>query len=217
MPNRQLSNPEIVRRLEPWFPVFRLVTDQTLRDVLEGMLVMGTPKKTERASDVHRCYRNNFRQVRDFAESMVTLVEEPDGQGLDYLIFNGDQPLGVRWGRFDGETVRRNRTGRTQQIQEQGVFEFAEEADVSTMQMVTMAHTIEDEYTEGGHSCMWIGKLILLRERMQVSEVITEVHMFNKPEQSDTTDHETPPAVVEARETEADQLQRMIRRIRRSA
>jgi hypothetical protein len=220
MSKSQPSNSELARRLEPWYPVFAAVGTAVQRDFLAAISILGLPRKTERANDMHRAWRTNLRQVCDYADPMITIVEEPDGQGLDYILFNDDNaPFAVRWGRFNGETVRRNRTDRNEQIQEQGVFNFAlsEPAGGSEMPIVTLAHTIEDEHTEGGRSCLWIGRLLLLRERFAESEVITEVHVYSKPEPENLNEFDTPAPVVEARQEEAMQLKRMIKRIRRSA
>jgi hypothetical protein len=198
------SNNDVVHLLEPWFPLFARVGAAAERDFLAGIPILGLPRKTERANDLHRAWRNNFRRVCDLADPLLVLREEPEGQGLDYLLcqMNPEMPIALRWGRFDGERIRRNRTERNNQIQEQGLLFGSMEPDSSDLPSITLAHTIEDEYTEAGRSCLWIGRLLLLRETAGESEVITEVHVYQRPDRSNEPENDVPAPIVSARHDE---------------
>lgn len=218
MSNRQLSNFDFTRLLEPWFPLLGRVHAAALRDHLAGIPLLGMPKKTERANDIHRAVRTNLRRVCDLAEPLMSLTEEPDGQGLDYLTCRMDQdrPFRIRWGHYKGGSIRRNRTERTRQQQEQGYFEFSDkqaEDEAEGTPWVTVGHTIEDDYVEIGAACWWIGRLVLLRERPMECEVITEVHCFEPPIREVDRASEVPPPLVEAREQETREWEQMIQGI----
>ncbi|MGA2582620.1 MAG: hypothetical protein ABSG31_05035 [Tepidisphaeraceae bacterium] len=218
MSESQPPNAELVHLLEPWFPLFSRVGAAAERDFIAAIPFLGLPRKTERANDLHRAWRNNFRRVCDLAEPSFLLREEPEGQGLDYLLcqMNMDLPFVMRWGRFDGETIRRNRTERSKQIQEQGRLFATMEPDAAELPTVTLAHTIEDEYTEAGQSCLWIGRLLLLRERPDESEVITEVCVYQKPNR-DPSVNDLPPPLVHARQNETEEWGQLIQQIKHSA
>jgi|SRR5665213_125886 len=214
---QQLSNAEIVHLTESWFPLFSKVMSASLRDHLAAVPILGIPRKTERACDIHRAARENFRRLCDFTDPLLKLVEEPEGSALDYLICNMsvDSPFAIRWGRYNGTTIRRNRTIRTNDVQEQGYLFGAPDAEIDTMPVVTLGHTIEDEYTEAGIPCWWIGRLYLLRERKRESEVITEVHVFSKPEQQVSPSSRSP--TVSARENEIEEWRKLANKIRKSS
>jgi hypothetical protein len=215
MSQSQPSNAELVHLLEPWFPLFSRVGAAAERDFLAAVPLLGIPRKTERANDMHRAWRSNLRRVCDLAEPSLVLREEPDGKGLDYLLcqMNPEMPFVLRWGRFNGETIRRNRTDRSAQVQEQGRLFASMEPDASELPTVTLAHTIEDEYTQAGRSCLWIGRLVLLRERTDESEVITEVHIYQKPEFDALAGDGVPTPLVVARQNEKEEWEQIIQHI----
>ncbi|MGN6625885.1 MAG: hypothetical protein ACTHLN_04635 [Tepidisphaeraceae bacterium] len=218
MPQRQPSSIEMANWLEPWFPLLARIGTAVERDVLSAIPILGLPRKTERANDFHRAWRNNFRRVCDLAPQFFDLVEEDDGGGLDYLLckMNPDIPFGMRWGRYNGTTIRRNRTQRSGQFYEQGLLFACDEFDSTELPTVTLAHTIEDEYTIVGQSQMWMGRLYLLRERPIQSELVAEVHVYPEPDRAAETSSVPAPLVI-AREDETEEWKRIIRDIRRSA
>ncbi|MDP9173408.1 MAG: hypothetical protein M3O30_06025 [Planctomycetota bacterium] len=220
MRESQPENQDFVHMLEPWFPLFARVGKAALRDFHAAIPMLGLPRKTERANDLHRAWRNNFRNVCDLAEPMLALREEPDGQGLDYLLcqMNPDMPFVLRWGRTDGETIHRNRTERNRTIQAQGRLFASMEPDPSELPVLTLAHTIEDEYTQAGRSCLWMGRLFLVRERPgENSETITEVHVYQNPSYGAGAETDVPPAIVVARQNEREEWGQIIQQIRDSA
>jgi hypothetical protein len=79
-------------------------------------------------------------------------AEEPEGQGLDYLVCRliAEKCFALRWAHFDGVTVKRNHTQRTKEVQEQqwlfGAFDETKEG----MPVVTMGYQWAYDYTEAG-------------------------------------------------------------------
>ncbi len=135
--------------------------------------------------------------------------------GLLDLQHGPDRPFNVRWGRYNGVNIRRNFTCRTREIQEQSRFEFAVGEQLAGGETwVTLGHTIEDEHTEAGKPCIWIGRIMLLRERPDESEVITEVHRFEEPSREEHGEGDLPSPFVVARQSEVEEWEQMIRRIR---
>lgn len=209
------SGIEMASLLEPWFPLFARVGTAVERDVLSAIPILGLPRKTERANDFHRAWRNNLRRVCDLAPQFFSLSEEEEGKGLDYLIckMDEDAPFAMRWGRYNGSTIRRNRTQRTGAFHEQGILFPCDEIDTSDLPTLTLAHTIEDEFTIVGRSQMWIGRLYLVQERTIQSELITEVHVYPEPIRSIEMGDVPAPLVV-ARQDETDEWERIIQDIR---
>jgi hypothetical protein len=177
------SGIELAQILEPWFPVFAVVHQAAMRDQLAAVPILGLPRKTERANDLHRAIRNNFRRMCDLADPLLRLEEEPDGSGLDYLVCSmTDTPFAIRWGRFHKSTIHRNDTLRSRSYQEQGgLFGVLPGETTGEMQTITIGHTIEDDFTEAGRPQWWVGKLLLLKERPDESEVITTIHVYSRP------------------------------------
>ncbi len=217
MAESQPSSIELAKRLQPWFPLFARVGTAVERDVLAAIPLLGLPRKTERANDFHRAWRNNLRRVCDLASQFFELQEEPDGQGLDCLLCKMDPEMQflLRWGRYNGNCVRRNRTERSKQFQEQGRFWAPAEPDSSELASLTLAHTIEDEFTVVGQSQMWVGRLLLLRERPDESEVVTEVHVYSPPDRTSMIGEVPAPIIVE-RQNETEEWQRIVDLVRRS-
>jgi hypothetical protein len=202
--------------LEPWFSLLGSVGSATQRDQLAAIPILGMPRRTERANDFHRAWRKNLSTVCKFADPLLTMVEEPEGQGLDYLVckMDPDRPFILRWGRYNGLTIRRNGTQRSRTVQEQGVL-FAGCEDADEMQAATLGFTIENDYTEAGIPCWYYGRLVLLRERREVSEFITDVWVYSPPAVNAGGEYEAPAPIVTAREQEVEDWERIVSDIRR--
>ena len=91
---KPIENEEIVEALEPYFPVLSEMVDKAFLGHLRSVPIMGLARKTERANDIHRAIRTKFRGLSDAASDLFELREEPEGVGMDYLIFRGlsDRP-----------------------------------------------------------------------------------------------------------------------------
>lgn len=215
----QPSNAELVQNLEPWFPLMGRVFDHAMYRHKAAVPILGLPRKTERANDLHRAIRENFRTVAELAAPFFELKEEREGKGLDYLIWRiiPDVPFAMRWGIHNGGTINRNRTLRTKEVQEQTML-FGAPADAeygASMPTCSVSFTIEDDYTEVGVPKWWMGRLYLIRERAMQSEVMTEAHVFTPPIE-DSAHFEVPPPVVAAREEEVAEWGQMVDQIRQN-
>lgn len=214
-----ITNFEIANGLNPWFPLFGEVVQAGLRDHLAAVPILGLPRKTERANDLHRAIRENFRRLCDLSAPMLELREEPDGQGLDYLVSRLAEPVAVRWGLYKSGTIKRNDTLRTKCCQEQGLLPLpgvdldVHEADLP---LVSLAYPLADDYTEIGVPCWWINRLLLIREREGDSEVITTIADFPQPVVS-VNDYSTPSAIVQARAEEIEHWGAAVEAIRNAA
>ncbi|MCL4197717.1 MAG: hypothetical protein KJZ69_09530 [Phycisphaerales bacterium] len=222
-----LSNRRIVELVQPFFPSFSSVHQTAMLDTLASVEVMGgLPRRTERANVMHWGLREGMRWLCDKVdEPWLRLVEKPEGDGLDYLVlsFDPSRPLGIRWGRYKCREwgphrvsgVRRNETDRTGTIQEQGVLWGDIEEGTDGLPMVSIAHTIEGDFTEASRPCWWIGRLVLIRERQGgASEFITEVARFAEPLRIIESEIQPSPRVV-AREAERSELERLAENLKR--
>jgi len=217
MKHKPPTNSNLVDFSDPWFPVFSKVCRLAVRDVLAAIPVLGPPRKTERANDLHRAVRQGFRQVCDMG-GFLQLVEEPEGKGLDYVVstLNPATPISYRWGRFNGLTVRRNPTQRTEHLHEQGtLFSMMDDAaDPESMPMLTIGLGIADDYWEANQPCWWLGRVMLLREGEEQSEVLAEIDAFEKP--ADREHHVVPAPLVKARDEEIHELEELVGKVRRA-
>ena len=164
MKHKPPSKRDLLRSSEPWFPIISRVCQAAFRDVLAGVPVLGNPRKTERANDLHRAVRENFRRVCDLGH-FLRLVEEPEGKGLDYIVssLNPDVQIGYRWGRYDGVAVRRNPSLRTKDFHEQGTLFSLVDDEPSGMPMLTVGLAIADDFWEANKPCCWLGRIMLLQ------------------------------------------------------
>ena len=213
-----ISNQQAMNELSPWFELFGGVFEATQHDHLASISLLGIPRKTERAGEIHRACRENFRRVCDLASPLLELKEEPEGQGLDYLISRLGQPLAVRWGFYKNGAIKRNATDRTRDCQEQGIL-FPEcdlDKRVESMPLLSIGYEISNDYTEVGVPCWFISKLLLLRERAGESEVITTIREYSEPKRN-AGNYTAPTAIVKARQAELAQWEQMVRRIKKSA
>ena len=213
-----ISNQQAMNDLSPWFDLFGEVFEAAQRDHFAAISLLGVPRKTERAGELHRACRENFRRVCDTAAPLLELKEEPDGQGLDYLISRLGQPLAVRLGFYKNGAIKRNRTDRTRTCQEQNIL-FPDcdlDEHVQDMPLLTLGYTISNDYTEVGVPCWFISKLLLLRERTGESEVITTIREFSEPKRN-AGNYTAPSAIIKARQAELAQWEQMVRRIKKSA
>lgn len=215
----QPTNAELVQHLEPWFPLIGRVFDHAMYRHRAAVPILGLPRKTERANDLHRAVRENFRTVAEMAAPFIELKEEREGKGLDYLVWRiiQDMPFTMRWGIHNAGTINRNRTDRTTEVREQTMLfgHPADEENGTSMPTCSVGFTIEDDYTEVGIPKWWIGRLYLIRERKMQSEVMTEAHVYPPPVE-DGNGFEVPPPVVAAREQEVEEWGEMVERIRRN-
>ena len=209
-----MTNVEIVRLCEPWYPSFVRVFRIAMRDVLACVDVLGIPRPVERANWFHGAVRNNFRSLCDHMEPFLRLVEEREGKGLDYVVLDiADTPIAIRWGKWGGTRISRNSTFRQTDIQEQGRFPWDMESDPE-MATATIGYTVEDDFTEAGRPCWRMGRLALLRERRNDCEFVHNIAIFEKP---DEPTHELGPANprVIAREVEVNQMLHVADELRR--
>ena len=193
-----MTNFEIVDVISPWYEVFACVfrtADSDVRAVVSGI---GVPRRTERANIYHLCIREGMRVLADRYDPVLTLVEEPEGQGLDYVVLHvGDHQIGIRWPKWNGVQINRNDSNRTREIQDQGCFPFYMETHAG-LDTVAVAYVLQDDYTEGGRPCWWTSRLVLLREKSFGDEFIDEVARFAQPDVSavELESHDGPRIVV---------------------
>lgn len=213
--NNDFSNDLLVEATRPWFPLFADVAQTAMMRHLQAIALLGLPRKTERANDLHRAIRDGFRVMCDSADGLLGLVEEPEGQGLDYVVFRGfiDKPFSLRWGHWNGPRINRNATIRTAECQGQGLLFGGFDEETNGLPVATLGYTIEDDYTEAGIPAWWMGRLAILHERVDESEFVIEVARFARPETGIIQDS-TPSAILQAREEDVARWERMVQEVR---
>ncbi len=210
-----MTNLEIRQFLEPWTAIFASVMQTALRDADATIELLGVPRRVERATLVHAAARKGMRHVAEKWEDCLSLVEEPEGDGLDYLLIErGDNVIALRWSRFKGARISRNATFRQQYIEEQQLMPHADDDEVAPRPTVTLGYTIEDDFTEAGRPCWWIGRLVLVREKKHHSDVIDTIARFEKAV-DEATGSPAPSARVEARKHELKRLDRLVTKAHR--
>ena len=218
MDQKPISNAEIVRVLRPWYPVFDRAFLTGQADARCTVPYTGVHRPGERAVVLHATIREAMRDASRMARPFLTLVEEPENEGrLDYLRVEwAGTELAVRWGRYkDGRISRRDST-RQESIQEQGVLFNGMDKEIEELPVVAIGYTVEDDaLTLMNVPQWWMGRLVLMRERVGDSEPIQEITAFDKPETIEPPDLTRDPRIV-ARESEIDHMKRIIREIRKA-
>ncbi|MEI8194889.1 MAG: hypothetical protein WCI73_03155 [Phycisphaerae bacterium] len=184
------------------------------RDVVTLARDYGVLHKPERATFFHVAIRKGMKVLCDSAPEFLTLVEEPEGQALDYVMVNMDPvPFCLRWGISNGIYIRRNRTDRTEGIQEQGVFPFYME-DSGGQLTATIAYSLADDYTEAGIQKWWMNRLVLGRERKGGFDFIEEIAIFGKPENRNVVETQSDPRLIAWKE-ETERLREIVKETKR--
>lgn len=178
-----MNNTEIAQAIEPFekglSKAFLLAWDNVIRTVPQ----LGNPTKIERANCMHRAIRNVLRPICEEFSPILEFVEEPEGQGKDYIIIDSGKsvPLALCWGRYGNGQIRRCPTVRNKHIHEQGLL-FPEDESSTPRITATLGYDVADDFTEGGQPCWWMQRLVLLRERYRESEFIRDICCYEKPE-----------------------------------
>lgn len=200
-----MTNSEISQMVEPWDDVLACAFDSAISDARDCAVTYGMPRKGERASNVHVYVREGLRCLSDELAPTLTLVEEPEGQGADFVVLNvGEKQLALRWSRWDGVRVNRNRTDRNKHIEEQSCFPFHMETGGGLIS-ATLAYTLADDYTEAGQPCWWLDRVAIIRERSWGIEIIRDIATFEQPPLEVVTEPYTNPRIV-ARDDERSRM-----------
>lgn len=201
--------------VRPFYPAIAYVMQMSMRDTLAASAIIGVPKKGERANIVHCAARENFRALCNETDPFLTLIEE-EGKGMDYLALTIGTPIALRIGKYDGERISRNDTYRQSLIQRTGLIEVQSYLFVvpdrrmarENMPIVTIGYTVADDHTEAGIPCWWIDTVALVRERVDGSELIENIAIFEKPIEIEMLPEQLSPRIV-AKKLEVDELRRL--------
>lgn len=209
-----MNNTEIAQIIEPFEEGFSEMFLLAWDGVIRTIPYIGIPTKIERSNCMHRAIRNIMRPLCETLSPILEFVEEPDGQGKDYIIIDSgmSKSLALCWGRFGNGEIRRSQTIRNQFIQEQGYLFGIEDGLDSTQVTATIGYDVADDFTEGGKPCWWIQRLVLLRERYRESEFIKDVCVYEKPKKEEII---VEDYVSRIREKEYRQIERCADIIRR--
>jgi len=211
-----VRNEEIARAVEPWHPVLEQAFRTSWADMMALGQIMGERRKGERAMDMHACVRNVLQVACDYAEPFLTLVMEPEGQGLDYCVLDwSGMAIALRWGHYPERIgrVRRNSTDRTRLVQEQGTMFAGLDKQRGEMPLASVVYTVEDDYSEAGIEQWWMSRLLLAREWTDDTELIQEIAAYNKPSREETERAVAEPRIA-AKRRDLDELQERISRLR---
>ena len=165
---------------------------------------------------MHAAVREGFRKACDgFGNQAMRLVEEPEGKGLDCVILTlGEVELALRWGRYGNGRISRNNTKRQTMTQEQLTLCGGVDLEIDNLSTASVGYTVEDDYTEAGQPQWWVGRIALLRERVDMSDFIEDIAVFKKPNHSTSYQELDTPRVI-ARNQEYDALSKIVANLRR--
>lgn len=224
----EYTNRELFTLCEPWGSIWCYVITRAIERVRASVSLIGVPKATGRAGRMADCIKMGMAALCDQVDPLLQLVDGPEND-IDYCILDtGPSPFAVRWGRLyvsrTGDVVNRNSTERQGHIQssgyieEQGVFSFAENdlPTPSRLPTVTVTYSVEDDFTASGIPQWWIGRVVVLRERLGYSEHLGEIGRYSKREiPSDPNWARSSPEVIDRRDDE-EEMNRLIERLRRN-
>ena len=183
-----------------------------MRDVVEAVSILGIPRKTERASDMHRAMRKQLHAVCDEAEQHLQMIQEREGLGLDCVLFDFGEHLAVRWVRYhEAGVLNRNDTERQAEFEGQGIL-FTELVPDEQRLHATLGLQLADDYVEAGHPCWWLKRLVLIRETPDhTTQFLEEIKRYAKP----TTIIRTPqtePILISGKEPDRKIIRRLVRK-----
>ncbi|GMU80968.1 MAG: hypothetical protein AMXMBFR47_08390 [Planctomycetota bacterium] len=192
METPHLSNAQAADRIAPWAPLFGDVALTAVNEARQTVERLGIPRGTERANLIHWAFREHIREVCDLpdVEGFIELREEPEGQGLDFLVMRNplsqESPaFALRWGRLrgDGRIRRGDSIRHAAVVQEQLLFaNFGpEDKEIGGLPWFTLGLFLDDDFTEAGHPAWWLSRITLVRERQDEPEHVCEVAVFQKP------------------------------------
>ena len=210
-----MNNTEIAQTIEPYENGFSEVFNLAFQDVGRTVQLLGIPTKIERANCMHRAIRNLMRPFCENLLPLLEFIEEPDGQGKDYIIIHPEESksLALCWGRYGNGQIRRCPTVRNKHIHGQGLlFPLEDESSIPRI-TATLGYDVADDFTEGGKPCWWMQRLVLLRERYRESEFIRDICCYEKPEVEEIAAEEYNSQI---REKEIRQIERIADQIRKN-
>jgi hypothetical protein len=209
-----MNNTDIAQVIEPFEKGFSKVFRLAWKGVIRTVPYLGIPTKIERANCMHRAIRNLMRPFCETLSPILEFVEEPDGQGKDYIIIDSgkSKSLALCWGRFGNGEIRRSQTIRNQFIQEQGYLFAIEDGLSATQVTATIGYDVADDFTEGGKPCWWIQRLVLLRERCRESEFIKNVCCYKKPKLAEVVVEDYDSRIRDKEYRQVEQIADVIRR-----
>lgn len=209
-----MNNKEIAEIVEPFESGFSELFPRAWNAVLSTVPYLGIPTKIERANCMHRAIRNYMRPLCEELDPILQFVEEPDGQGKDYMIVDigGPRTVALCWGRYGNGEIKRCGTLRNQFIQGQGYLFGMEDGVESAQATATIGYDVADDYTEEGRPCWWIQRLVLLRERRKESEFIKEVCTYEKAEKGEVA---VQDYTLRLQEEEHNRIKRVANQIRK--
>ncbi len=205
MPVTMKNNDDFESALSPIFPVIADLYKAAEADVLASIPLLGPPRRVERAGRMHQAVRNQLRALcdREEIEPIMELIEEPDGQDLDYLVWRMGMTCAVRWGRFNKDRVRRNRTHRTQDCQKQMMMFPLMDVEIANMPLVSIIYDDEGDGYEAGIPLWWVKGLRLVREREDSIEQICAIAEFQQPKRRENR-WKSPTTVIREREANVE-------------
>lgn len=156
---------------------------------LRACSVLGLPRRTERATDWHRALRNLFLPWCDETDGRFTFMAESDRFSLDYMICHSilDKPFAIRFGRLNNGTIRRNGSRRQTSARSHGflssefLIEGMDEPDPGELRQVTLAYSLDRDYTEGGLPAWYMDRLVIGKETPDGFDELDTVATFDAP------------------------------------
>lgn len=183
---------EIVDALSPFHKCFEGVCSDIERMQLRACAVLGIPRRSERANDWHRAWRNCFGTWCEETGRLFEFIEEPDRSSLDYMVCHllPERPFSIRFGRVNNGRIKRNGTRRQNGARAHGMLssefliEDIDEPDPGELRQITLAYSLQDDFTEGGFPAWWMDRLVIGRETFDGFDELSEVATFSAPASS---------------------------------
>lgn len=212
-----MTNTEIVEAVGQYYPALSRVFQLAFRNVQDSVSMMGHPTKVERSNWMRTAVRTELRLLCDHLDPIVQLIEEPDGEDLNFLLFDlaDGKNLALRWGRYGNGRINRNDTARTRSIQQDGLFDFAaKEQHEQKISFASIGYDVADDFTEAGEPAWWLQRIVLLIERPKSSEFIHEICAFDKPDRK-LVDGILTDDAIDLRLRDRIQIERIADRLRK--
>jgi hypothetical protein len=206
-----------IRQLvRPFYEVFGQAFQTAWLDGLAAIAIMRSVRKGERATVLHSTIRETLRELCDVCDPFLVMTEEPEGKGLDAIRLTlNDQVVAIRWGRYDQDRNRINRSGSVRSIDmQQQAFLFGDHFDPAGIPTATLAYQIDNDCVEVGVPQWSLSRVALRRERVDSTEFIEEVTAYGSPVRlADIPDPRTADYIL-TRQLRRSELERMGEQLR---
>lgn len=207
-----MRDSQLFKIIRPFVPAFERAMFDALAEAsqMRGGRLMPTGRKGERKQIMHWLIRENLRVACDELSPFLTMCQERDGMGLDYItVTSGSSEIAVRWSPFTSERgFPSSNSERQEQIEETGNL-YAE--DTNEIPFARVGYELRNDHVEVGEFQGEISRLVLWREG---AGFLTTLRAYPQSATITRVEHPKSRRIIPS-ERSAEEMRRVASEIRR--